>query len=243
MLTHTVSTQGRRLDGTMLKWIACITMLIDHIGCICIETHFRLSGITPPGFLLLVNLFLRIIGRVSFPLFCFLLVEGFLHTHNVRRYLGRLTLFALLSEVPFDLATTGTPFDLQRQNVYWTLALGVVMLCALQRFQTKGGNGWLGIACAAGCVAAAYLLHTDYSGLGLLVILVMYLARNDLKAQVLACAVLFIALGSLEIFGLLAFCFIKKYSGQRGSCSTILKWGFYCFYPLHLLALAYISIL
>ena len=100
-------------SGTALKTIACITMLVDHIGASCIE-----AGILTPGLdsgtlsrdtlsaypLYRLDMVLRFTGRLAFPIFCFLLVEGFVHTHNVKGYLGRLALFGLLSEVPFDLA-------------------------------------------------------------------------------------------------------------------------------------------
>ena len=136
-------------SGTALKTIACITMLIDHIGASCIE-----AGILTPGLdsgtlsrdtlsaypLYRLDMVLRFTGRLAFPLFCFLLVEGFVHTHNVKGYLGRLVLFGLLSEVPFDLAFFRTPFDFSAQNVYWTLALGVLAMAGLKRFKKENGS-------------------------------------------------------------------------------------------------------
>ena len=109
----TALSPRRTFSGTALKTIACITMLVDHIGASCIE-----AGILTPGLdagtlsqdalsaypLYRLDMVLRFTGRLAFPLFCFLLVEGFVHTHNVKGYLGRLVLFGLLSEVPFDLA-------------------------------------------------------------------------------------------------------------------------------------------
>ena len=139
-------------SGTALKTIACITMLVDHIGASCIE-----AGILTPGLdagtlsqdtlsaypLYRLDMVLRFTGRLAFPLFCFLLVEGFVHTHNVKGYLGRLVLFGLLSEVPFDLAFFRTPFDPSAQNVYWTLALGVLAMAGLKRFEKENGlPGW-----------------------------------------------------------------------------------------------------
>ena len=131
----TALSPRRTFSGTALKTIACITMLVDHIGASCIE-----AGILTPGLdagtlsqdalsaypLYRLDMVLRFTGRLAFPLFCFLLVEGFVHTHNVKGYLGRLVLFGLLSEVPFDLAFFRTPFYPGSQNVYWTLALGVL---------------------------------------------------------------------------------------------------------------------
>lgn len=146
-------------SGTALKTIACITMLIDHIGASCIE-----AGILTPGLdsgtlsrdtlstypLYRLDMVLRFTGRLAFPIFCFLLVEGFVHTHNVKGYLGRLVLFGLLSEVPFDLAFFHTPFDFSAQNVYWTLALGVLAMAGLKRFEKPDGSAsWKGLLCAA----------------------------------------------------------------------------------------------
>ena len=103
----TALSQRCSFSGTALKTIACITMLIDHIGASCIE-----AGILTPGLdsgtlsrdtlstypLYRLDMVLRFTGRLAFPIFCFLLVEGFVHTHNVKGYLGRLVLFGLLSE-------------------------------------------------------------------------------------------------------------------------------------------------
>ena len=163
-------------SGTALKAIACITMLVDHIGASCIE-----AGILTPGLdvgtlsqdtlsaypLYRLDMVLRFTGRLAFPLFCFLLVEGFIHTHNVKGYLGRLVLFGLVSEVPFDLAFFRTPFAPQHQNVYWTLALGVLAMAGLKRFEKENGlPGWQGLVWAGGCAALALAANTDYHAIG-----------------------------------------------------------------------------
>ena len=136
-MTETAKTPVRcGLSGTALKYIACITMLIDHIGASCIEAGILLPALAagaascggiPVSTLLAADRVLRYIGRLAFPIFCFLAVEGFLHTHDVKKYVRRLLLFGLVSEVPFDLAFFRTPFAPQHQNVYWTLALGVLL--------------------------------------------------------------------------------------------------------------------
>ena len=95
-----------------LKMIAITTMLIDHVGAVLLPQY--------P--------ILRIIGRIAFPIFCFLLVEGFMHTHDVIRYMTRIGLFALISEIPFDLLFYGRILDGTHQNVFFTLFIGLVML-------------------------------------------------------------------------------------------------------------------
>ena len=234
-------------SGTALKTIACITMLVDHIGESCIE-----AGILTPGLdtgplsqdtlsaypLYRLDMVLRFTGRLAFPLFCFLLVEGFIHTHDVKRYVQRLLLFGLISEVPFDLAFFRTPFAPQHQNVYWTLALGVLAMAGLKRFEKENGlPGWQGLVWAGGCAALALATSTDYHAIGVLIICTLYLTRADRKRQCLAGAVLFL----FELTAPLAFVLVWFYNGQRGVCSPLLKKAFYWFYPVHLLVLAMIT--
>ena len=234
-------------SGTALKTIACITMLVDHIGASCIE-----AGILTPGLdagtlsqdtlsaypLYRLDMVLRFTGRLAFPLFCFLLVEGFVHTHDVKKYVQRLFLFALISEVPFDLAFFRTPFALDHQNVYWTLALGVLAMAGLKRFEKENGlPGWQGLVWAGGCAALALAARTDYNASGVIIICALYLTRTNRKWQCLAGALLFM----FELTAPLAFVLVWFYNGQRGACSPLLKKAFYWFYPVHLLVLAMIT--
>ena len=165
-------------------------------------------------------------------------MEGFIHTHNVKGYLGRLLLFGLVSEVPFDLAFFRTPFAPQHQNVYWTLALGVLAMAGLKRFEKENGlPGWQGLVWAGGCAVLALAANTDYHAIGVLIICTLYLTRADRKRQCLAGAVLFL----FELTAPLAFVLVWFYNGQRGACSPLLKKAFYWFYPVHLLVLAMIT--
>ena len=234
-------------SGTALKTIACITMLVDHIGASCIE-----AGILTPGLdsgtlsrdtlsaypLYRLDMVLRFTGRLAFPIFCFLLVEGFVHTRDVKKYVRRLFLFALISEVPFDLAFFRTPFDLSAQNVYWTLALGVLAMAGLKHFEKPDGSAsWKGLLCAAGCTLAALLACTDYNGIGVFIICALYLTRGDRKRQCIVGAVLF----AWELTAPLAFVLVWFYNGQRGACSPLHKKAFYWFYPVHLSVLAVVT--
>ena len=243
----TACSPRRSFSGTALKTIACITMLIDHIGASCIE-----AGILTPGLdvgalsrdtlsadpLYRLDMVLRFTGRLAFPLFCFLLVEGFVHTHNVKGYLGRLVLFGLVSEVPFDLAFSRTPFYPGAQNVYWTLALGVLAMAGLKHFEKPDGTvGWQGLVWAGGCAALALAASTDYNAIGVLIICTLYLTRADRKRQCIAGAVLFL----FELTAPLAFVLVWFYNGKRGHCGKALQKGFYWFYPVHLLVLAGIT--
>ena len=243
----TALSPRRTFSGTALKTIACITMLVDHIGASCIEAGLLLpeleTGEVSGGAWNQISLYqldrvLRFTGRLAFPLFCFLLVEGFVHTHNVKGYLGRLVLFGLLSEVPFDLAFFRTPFDPSAQNVYWTLALGVLAMAGLKRFEKENGlPGWQGLVWAGGCAALALAANTDYNAIGVIIICALYLTRADRKRQCLAGALLFM----FELTAPLAFVLVWFYNGQRGACSPLQKKAFYWFYPVHLLVLAGIT--
>ena len=234
-------------SGTALKTIACITMLIDHIGASCIEAGLLLpeleTGEVSGGAWDQLSLFqldrvLRFTGRLAFPIFCFLLVEGFVHTRDVKKYVRRLFLFALISEVPFDLAFFRTPFALDHQNVYWTLALGVLAMAGLKRLEKENGlPGWQGLVWAGGCAALALAANTDYNAIGVIIICALYLTRTNRKWQCLAGALLFM----FELTAPLAFVLVWFYNGQRGACSPLQKKAFYWFYPVHLLVLAGIT--
>ena len=237
MQNNTLSRPGFSLSGTALKRIACLSMLIDHIGAALLENGlFRQNAVWQGGIRL--DFVMRMAGRLAFPIFCFLLVEGFVHTRDVKKYVRRLFLFALISEVPFDLAFFRTPFALDHQNVYWTLALGVLAMAGLKHFEKPDGSAsWKGLLCAAGCTLAALLACTDYDGIGVLIICALYLTRGDRKRQCIVGAVLF----AWELTAPLAFVLVWFYNGQRGACSPLQKKAFYWFYPVHLSVLAAVT--
>lgn len=221
-------------SGVTLKRIACISMFLDHLGASLLEAGALLNAPVPDARLLQLDFVLRRFGRIAFPIYCFLLVEGFLHTHDVSRYAQRLVLFALLSEIPFDLAFFRTAFYPGHQNVYWTLALGIAALCWLRRNEQDGTVSFSGLL---GCVFLAVLaecLHTDYGAIGVLLIGFLYLLRRDRAAQCFAGGLLV----SYELPAPLAFAATYFYNGERGRCGKVQQWVFYWFYPVHLAVLA-----
>ena len=243
---ETLPVQKRQgLSGTTLKLMACITMLIDHIGASCLEAGLLVPLIASGTFstdpaaasLLQMDRVLRYIGRLAFPIFCFLLVEGFLHTHDLKKYALRMLGFALISEWPFDWAFfSGVYWG--HQNVYFTLLLGLLAMKALDTYQTPEGMPALkGIFGAAACFLAAALLHCDYDVLGLALILALYMTRKDKRAQCIAGAVFSL----FEPVAPLAFGLVWFYSGERGGNSKLEQWAFYWFYPVHLALLACIT--
>ena len=227
----------RTYHGEDLKLWAMWSMLIDHAGAVLIE-NTSLYQIT--GFRMLA-VACRLIGRISFPLICFLLIEGFYHTEDRRKYLMRMGCFALISEIPFDLAFFGK-LDLQRQNVFFTLFTGILLLYALEKAETLEHSPlirsfMMAAAILAGC-AAATAGRFDYSYMGILLIAALYLFRKDRKKQCIAGAVLSL----YELTAALAFILVGKYNGEKGDGRLPRNW-FYIFYPLHLLVLSAIVFL
>lgn len=230
-------------SGNALKFIAMITMIVDHIGAAWIEigilraqepklcsqilsTQYGMHWYS-------VDMVLRGIGRISFPIFCFLLAEGFFHTRNSKKYFLRLALFALLSEIPFDMAFSNTFLEFQYQNVFFTLAIGVGVLLLIRRFENQPWLKFLSLL--SGC-ALAYLLHTDYNMIGVLLIVVFYLLRQWPLYQKITAGILIAYETWLNACaGVLALIPISLYNGQRGRLN--LKYVFYFFYPVHLLLL------
>lgn len=230
----------RGLSGSSLKIIAVSTMFIDHIGAAIFENSAVSAYIQSRGSDIFriwnqVDLILRLIGRVAFPIFCFLLVEGFLHTRNVKKYALRLAVFCLISELPFNLAFFGHWSSPGHQNVFFTLLIGLLVLIGLRHFD---GNGWRNSLPRALCIIAGVLtavwLKTDYDALGVCTIIFFYQLRDRPKFRDIAVTLSLIAGNLLEITTVFALIPIHLYNGQRGFS---LKYFFYFFYPVHLLLL------
>lgn len=227
------------LSGSALKTIAIVTMLIDHIGA-AVLARLLIAG-QGGDLLYQIYLVLRTIGRIAFPIFCFLLVEGFEHTRDRKKYALRLFAFALISEVPFDLAFSSTVLEFEHQNVFFTLFIGLLTMMGFHAIEQK--VEWSpvarGIALSAIMFAgmgAAYFLHTDYDAKGVMCIIALYVFRKIPGAQILAGC---IAFGWWEITALVAFIPIAFYNGKRG---WNMKYVFYLFYPVHLLILYFICV-
>ena len=145
------------LNSLHLKLLAAASMLVDHMGF----TLFPFAH------------WMRCVGRLAFPIFCFLMAEGCAHTRDKKRYAVRLLLFALLSELPFNLMCTGQWFSLQYQNVLWTLLLGALVCWAMDWAKTKP-EMWQRLPADA-AIAVGFILgqwgNTDYGGWGVLLVL------------------------------------------------------------------------
>lgn len=240
-------TKKSSLTGSHLKWIAILTMLIDHIGAALLELGLlpKIADAVLGGhsfdYVMEDYLFwyrfddiLRAIGRLAFPLFCFLLVEGFLHTKNVKKYALRLGIFALISEIPFDLTFNGKLLEASYQNVFFTLFIGLLVLIGLNYFQETlpAHISWLRFVVALTGILLAIFLRTDYDAFGIMLIFLLYEFRNIKKLQCIAGAVLMLFNSTT---GCLAFLLVWFYNGERGK--QLPKYVFYAFYPVHLILL------
>lgn len=204
------------INSFTLKLIAVLAMVVDHIGFFMNEPV------------------LRAIGRISFPIFCFLIVEGFHHTRSHLNYLIRLVGFAILSEIPFDLVISGTIFSLQHQNVFFTLALGLAAIFCLEEMIANR----IYVIPLTLIIAAAYFLRCDYGIGGVFLITMFYLTRKSPWVRFILCAlILYMFFGTTGLYGAFAMIPITLYNGKRGPAVQMF---FYWFYPLHLLALYFI---
>lgn len=250
------------LSGSTLKIIAMISMFIDHATSVLLERYivyrgmsFDLTQSTGPKSLIILDLILRGMGRLAFPIFIFLLVQGFEHTRNKWKYLFRLVLFAGISEIPFDLGLgfhygmkladikKGQIINFDYQNVFFTLAVGlftIILLDKIKKLNLPKGLIYLyGFLAAFLGMALAWFLKTDYGMVGVLAIIVMYLYKDKgLNGIFLTCLALLLSSIS-EACAFLVVWPVSKYNGKRG---LNLKYVFYAFYPVHFLVLWLIAL-
>ena len=317
------------ISGSTIKIIAVVAMLIDHVAAALLTRILISNGmmdvlmsedygqimqwVADNAVLYYGMSAMRMIGRLGFPIFCFLLVEGFQKTRSIGKYVFRLGLFALISEMPFDLACSGRVLEFGYQNVYFTLFIGILSLCAFDFFAKHDVHKVLqvlltiagililpGYAALAFCnflgsffaqfgvsliyllggqekvmvlLAAVYIafvivmaivyaayrhakgsdrawrmcadmaalgaamfaadfLRTDYSGMGVLTIAVMYLFRKRKVISMLSGCVVLTIMSISEITAFFTLIPVALYNGERG---LKMKYFFYIFYPAHLL--------
>ncbi|MCR5372895.1 MAG: conjugal transfer protein TraX [Solobacterium sp.] len=219
----------RILDGTALKIIAMISMVLDHVGAVFF-----------PG-----ARWMRYAGRIAMPVFAFCVAEGYAHTRDRRKYIIRMGVFALFSEIPFDLLFFGRP-GFEHQNILVTFFLALIALELFERLrgtmnEETGRYGTvrtiLGNTAVIAVAALALVLRTDYSMFGVIAVFLFYLSRDMHPLVHSGSGTAFLALtrtmGSYRATGL-SFLPLALYNGKRGKG---LKWLFYLFYPGHALLL------
>ena len=209
----------RRLSSNALKLTACVCMAVDHIGIVFMDNNY----------------IMRAVGRLAFPVFAFLLVQGLLRTSDVRRYLLRLGIFAVVSEIPFDLAMHDTIWYPGAQNILFTLTAG---LFAIYAMDSRGPIGrWKVEIALAAALLAEFLRFEERSGADAYT-LAYFNKKQNIEIVVLSSLVYILCLGMNQLYALLAMIPVNMYSGERGRMK--LKYFFYLFYPLHLLLIWFI---
>ncbi len=215
------------MSSFVIKCIACITMLLDHI---------KYSG---PVF---QNFLTQYFGRLSFPLFAFLSAEAYCHTSDLKKYYKRLLLFGIISQIPFMFFRTLVG-EWRMLNIMFTLLLGVIAINAYDKIKKK----YISIPIVIIIIALGELLNVDYGWLGVLTVFLMYALRNKKMFLPLVYGVTiftyyYSVLGNQYIFttkNILLMLFtwsstfiINQYNGEKGKS---VKYFFYWFYPVHML--------
>ena len=238
------------ITSATLHIMAMIFMLCDHLW-----------GTIVPG-----NDWLTSVGRIAFPIFAFMLVEGYFHTRNLKKYVLRLLLFALISEIPFNLALGSRLIYPLHQNVLWSFLISIGLIHWNEKAR-KSGKLWKRILVGIACVIIGYLVGiltmVDYYHAGILTVLVFYFFRHRkwwcylgqlvglwyINREILGGFTYeFMFLGQSihlqrQSLALLALIPIWLYRGKQGYHSKVLQYIYYGFYPLHLLILGLLKLL
>ncbi len=236
--------QRFELTSFVLHLLAMGLMLLDHMW----------ATVVPE------NAWMTTIGRMAFPIFAFMIVEGYFHTHDLKKYVGRMLIFAVISEIPFNLMMGQTVFYPMHQNVLWTFLIGIWMIYLNEKAR-KTGKVWLRVLVGVGTVLASTVLGlvtmVDYNHYGVYTVLVFYFFRGSRwwqrLGQLLCLGYINTALiagigTSFHLFGMelfvpqqafavLALIPIWLYHGKQGPHPKWFQYTCYAFYPVHILVL------
>lgn len=233
----------------VLKIIAMITMVIDHIGY-CFYPNILL---------------LRLIGRIAFPIYAFLIAQGFLYTKNRNKYFLKVLLMAILSEIPFDMTFFNSYFYLQYQNVLITFSIVLFSLILYEHLKSKGKDAYYAIMVG---FLICFISQADYSIIGPIVIYMYYFScKNNENYKIKPLNVILIGTtliiyemlhaglsnpnglldfvinrGYIYIGVVVATMLIIFYNTKLGPKNKIINTIFYLFYPAHIIALYLISL-
>ena len=236
------ASKNFELTAAVLHIIAMTLMLMDHLWAT----------------LLPAREWLTCAGRVAFPIFAFMAVEGYFHTRSFKKYILRMLLFAVLSEIPFDLMYGGTWFYPVHQNVLWTFLLGLLGVWLMEQVRKKGKTWMYLLVCVLVVLAGlGTLCMVDYYGVGILTVFVFYFLHGRkwwcflgqlaalywLNVELLGGLMYPVQLFGMEFelcqqgLALLALIPIWLYRGRQGYHSKPFQYLCYAFYPVHMLLL------
>ena len=231
------------INANTLRFLALGFMLLDHLWATLI------SG----------NLWMTCLGRLAFPIFAFQIAEGFFHTHDRRRYAMRLLIFAVISEIPFNLMMESSMIFPFHQNVMFTLLLGLMSISCIEKLRNRpnGKTVVKMVLALLGILLLATIGFVDYGPLGVLTVVTFYLFRGFRGVWILQLAAMlmmnvFLFEGQtipfhlanqliefpIQGFAVFALFPIWLYNGQKGHSSRALQYGAYAFYPVHMLILS-----
>ncbi len=226
------------MNYLFIKIIAIVTMLVDHIGLVLLEN----------------NITCRMIGRISFPLFCFLLVNGYFHTSNRKKYLLRMLVFACVSELLYDFTFYGG-INIYSQNVFFTLTIGLLSICLTDCYKAlireKLPKTFRIFMQILGNVIIMFIFMyineaagADYGWYGIMLIYLFYLTygakvRNKILMCVSVSFVNFLKLiairNTIQVYSIFAITILIFFRDEKVSVPKYVKWLGYIFYPAHLL--------
>lgn len=237
----------KEISRTSIKWVAMATMFIDHLRFLLTSEKTMSAEI--------ISTCLFGLGRLAFPLFAYLLVDGFFRTRSKERFFVRLFVFAVISEVPFDLMRSAKLLDFSKQNVMWTLLFGFGAMWLLEgiRKTFEERKRFCILMQALVSVVAmvfGFLAHTDYSYVGVACVLTIYFCRKaehmfpagfPIRADMMgyiAGVMLLLINSEMEMTALFGLLLIWNFHGKAGE--RIPKFFGYGFYPLHMLLIVVI---
>ena len=225
------------MTGFTLKIIAIISMFLDHVKYAIPST----------------NCFATIyLGRIAFPIFAFLVSEGFVHTHSRPKYILRMLIFAIISEIPFYMFSHDIVNSPNKYNVMFTFLLALVGLWCFEYFRNYEQMPKIlryTIIFNCGCIISllAYVFHPDYSVFGVFLVWIFYYFKEHDFLKIfgfsISLIIYFALRGGIKEYGLMiatlsSLIFILNYNGKQG---RKLKYFFYLFYPVHFIVLYVIN--
>ena len=236
---------GFDLSAASLHILAMATMVLDHMWATVV-----------PG-----NTWMTLVGRLTFPIFAFLIAEGLTHTRDAKAYRRRMLVAAILSEIPFNLMCASSPIYPFHQNVLWTFLIAMYMIALVERAKERGSGLWaaaVGIAAVILGMLLGTVAMVDYFGAGVAMVMLFYFARGRrwYHFALQAAGMYYLNVEMLKglyypvtLFGhefefyqqslaLLALIPIWLYRGRQGHHSKAFRVACYAFYPVHMLILA-----
>ena len=229
--SNAVDINRFRFNRRALKIIAAISMLIDHLTCVLFANGLLLSR---------ANFILRSVGRIAFPLYAFMMVEGVLHTRNKKKYLLTLLILSIMSEPFFDRALSGQWVYNGHQNVIWLFLFASLGITLIESLNVNKNIAAVVLLLPLGYITT--LLKIDYGIFGMLPIMIFYIFRNDRVISALSILGTFFFEASMLFLVYVPVPILLLYNGKEPKLGKIEKLFYQYFYPLHLAILSVVAV-